>query len=380
MLACIFGLMLAGALAAQSTGIALSRKAPDLALTMFPLNGLAREKLASLIFLSSAAESGKPELGAQEAASQALASYRNEPLTPEAHAILAFANGDAGTRSEMVGLASNLNRREPRLQALVLQEEVAARDYAGAIETLDRILRVRPSRSDELFPTLLSVFVQEGAVQEFARILDGTSPWHEAFFGYAVDQPAALPNLVELRSRVSFNDQELDQKLLRKLAEQGDLKSAFLLYDRIAEPGEAHSGNRVLDWSNTYTPIEWSLVDRGALRAQPNLAGDKLEIDARPGNGGVVARRFIKAPKAPFKVAVKHKIAPGQGSEDIDIGLRCAEEGAPVFNVNLQEMGDGHEVASLPSTCAFIELTIAARAWSGRSALRAEIDSIRIER
>lgn len=373
------GLALAVGLAVQSAGIALTRKAPQASHELFPLNGLSQEELATAAVLSVAEGLVPAEIGMPMAEEWALEAYRKEPLTPEAHAILALAEEDEDGRSEILKLALKLNRRNPRLQGVVLQEQVGQQDYLGAVATLDRILRVRPSRSGELFPALLPVFVKEGAVAEFARILDGTSPWHQAFFQYAVRQPAALRNLLELRQSVTFNDQRLDQALLNNLVTEGEFDLAFAFYQLLGG-ADSVSGDGT-SWVSTFPPFDWSFSDKAGLRAQPSLSSEKLEISVKPGEGGVVARRLIKAPEAPFVVEVKHNIASSQTLQDTDVSLRCSGvDGALVLNRNLASQGRGFEITSLPESCLFVEMSIEARAWSGRSALNAELDSFFIRK
>ena len=155
------GLMLVSALAVQSAGIALTKKAPDTAITAFPLNGLAYENI-----LATTETTGSPKEGAKAARPWALEAYRREPLVPKAHAILALAEDVPERRKTILDAALALNRREPRLQAVVLQEQVANADYPAAIASLDRILRVKPSQDKELFPILTSVFAQREAISD----------------------------------------------------------------------------------------------------------------------------------------------------------------------------------------------------------------------
>ena len=375
----VLSLAFALGLAVQSAGIALTRKAPETAVSLFPLNGMAQEDFASSAFLSVAEGLVPAEVGMPIAEQWALEAYRMEPLAPEALAILAMAEEDESVRSEIVSLASNMDRRNPRLQAVVLQERVAQQDYSGAIATLDHILRVRPSRSEELFPSLIPLFARKGAVEEFARILDGTSPWHEIFFRYAVREPTALSNLLELRKRVSFDNEQLDQTLLKNLVTEGELDAAYGFYRRLNGAEPSGMTERALDWESTFAPFEWAFSDRRGLRAQPSLSSDRLEISVKPGEGGVVARRLIKAPTSSFVVAVDHDIVSSQTQEDISIGLRCGgADRALVLDRNLASQGAGFEIASLPEACSFIEILIEARAWSGRPALNAEIKRVRI--
>ena len=370
----IVGLILAAVLATQSASFALTGEAPETSVRLFPLNGLAQENVASAIFSSSVALSGDPQSAAQLAEGWARTSYNYEPLTPESHAILALAQQD----SQVIGLAAQLNRREPTLQALVLQEHVTAENYAGAVESLDGILRVRPSRSSELFPVLLSVFAQDGAVEEFAEVLDGTSPWHQQFLNYAVAQPTALPNLAQLRTQVDFNEQKFDQALLRNLAQQNEIQLGYDLYNQFARGDRRSSEEGILSWESTYTPFDWRLKNNADFRAQPSLDGADLELYVRPGSGGVFATRIIKSPQAPFSFFAKHQITPRDLSEDVQISLRCTQDPEPFSQGEFSRDGLNLSIENVPANCLFMEIALQARAWSGQSALKGTISPLKI--
>jgi len=367
------GLMLVSALAVQSAGIALTKKAPDTAITAFPLNGLAYENIASAVFLATTETTGSPKEGAKAARPWALEAYRREPLVPKAHAILALAEDVPERRKTILDAALALNRREPRLQAVVLQEQVANADYPAAIASLDRILRVKPSQDKELFPILTSVFAQREAISEFARILDGSAEWHIRFFRFAARQPSALQNLAILRSRTSFNDEIADRALLRNLEREGDIETAYAVYREVAE---VEGAKTIGTWRADYPPFDWSLTDEAGLRAQASLSGEKLEISVKPGRGGVVARRWIRVLSTPFRIRVDHSIDSEQALQDIDLTVRCPSTNIPILETNLSKQENGYLIDSLPVDCAFVEVAISARAWSGRPALNEDIDAI----
>ena len=368
--------LLAAGLGFQSAGIALTSKEPEIATKLFPLNGLAQENIASETYASSAVLSQEPEAAARSAEMWAQLAYLKEPLTPNSLAILALAADTKQSRTELVNLASALDRRELTLQGLVLQERVLAENYGGAVDTIDEILRVRPSRSAELFPVLLSVFVQEGAVEEFARVLDGASPWHKRFVSYAIGQPEALANLVELRSRQTFDDQKLDQTLLRNLAAGGDLEASYALYRRLSGEGSAGRSNQVLSWISTFEPFDWSFVDSAEFRAQTSQNSDNLELYIRPGNGGPFAKRTIRAPEVPFAISATHEIRPSNLSQDVKVVLTCLGSGEQIMEVPFGENEMSHSITRLPSGCSYLELALHGRAWSGKSALRGEISPL----
>ena len=374
------GCLVAGlALAAQSASIAFIRKAPETAVMLFPLNGLARQNVATAVFTSSVTGSSGPEQAALVAEKWARNAYETEPLTPEAHAILALAQGARAKRSKVIGLASLLNRREPTLQALVLQEYVEAEDYSKSVETLDQILRVRPARSSELFPVLLPVFARDGAVKEFAEVLDGTSPWHQRFVNYAVAEPTALKNLLDLRYLVNFDDLKFDQALLRNLVQQDETSLGYDFYTKLLSNGGRVEAKGGLGWESTYPPFDWRFTDHSDFRAQTSLDGGDLELYVRPGNGGVFAWRIVETPDTPFSVSIEHEISPKNLSKDVKIALRCTQAGEPFLEQEFGEHSLRLFVEKTPSECRFMEIKLQARAWTGQSALRGTISSLVIE-
>jgi hypothetical protein len=376
----VLGSGMAVLLASHTASLALTKKAPERSAALFPLNGLAHEHIASALFMASAGEGGMDERGVQHAEEWARLAYRNDPLTPEAHAILVLGLQENAQKARALAIAAGLNRREPRLQAVVLQDQVAEQDYPGAIATLDRILRVQPSRGEELFPALLPVFVREGALEEFAKVLDGSSPWHDAFFRYAVKQPAALPNLLALRKRVALSDLEMDRTLLLNLVSEGELDLAFNFYEYLSKDMESGSRSAAFEWASTYGPFDWQFANERGLRAQPSRSLDKLEVRVRPGSGGVVARRLLKAPDTPFALRVEHEETSEDVLKDLNISLRChGSSNGTILDVKVADLTRANIVNKLPASCAFVEVALAARAWSGRQALDAEISSIRLQ-
>ncbi|MBY6217875.1 hypothetical protein [Qipengyuania aquimaris] len=356
----------------------MTKKAPETALSLFPSNGLAQEAQAATVFKSAVADSIGPNDAATLAKGRAFAAYRDEPLTPEAHAMLARVQDDQAASSSLIQLASQMDRREVMLQVLVLQESVEASNYAGVVQSLDRILRVRPSRSSEMFKVLLPVFVQEGTVEEFAKILNGSSAWHNRFINFALSHPPSLINLYRLRSIRPFENERDDKRLIEMLAKAGELQLAQRLYHELAAKEKQPVGITRLSWSAVYPPFDWSFADEADLRAQPALNSAELEVYVRPGQGGIVAKRIQLMPSVPFSLSLRHRILPRGAHEDMQLVLQCAESNIPLAEERFAEGDASITVESLPTECEFLEIQILGRAWTGKSALRGGISPIEL--
>ncbi|MBT8389271.1 MAG: hypothetical protein KJP13_06455, partial [Altererythrobacter sp.] len=308
----------------------------------------------------------------------ALATLYSDPLSPKAHAILALAAEDRAARGEILNAAAKLNRRDLSLQGLLLQDHVAADDYARTIETLDQILRVHPERSQEFFPVLVEALSNAETIPLFAELLDNSSPWHERFLAFAVRQSEALPNLAILRPQIEVENDVVDRRLIAGLAGSGDVAAASTLYQRVTKIDASMANQAQLDWRSDFPPFDWRLVDEPGFRAQQSRNGDAIELSIRPGRGGIIAARLLNAPNGPFRINIEHRIAPAQQLRDVRLQLVCTNVAEPVFDERFSRQGDGFRIESLPSDCAYLVLAINARAWSGRSALNGTIQSIRI--
>ena len=374
----ILVLVLAVGLGAQALSSVSTRAAPEQAVSLFPANGLARERLAFIEFTVGVTDPEDASKAAQAASNSARAAMRTVALAPKAHAILAMAASDDDTRREILEIASRLNRRDLTLQSLILQEHIAEADYPATIATLDQLLRVHPERSREFFPVLVSALTREEAVPLFAEMLDGSSAWHNRFLNFAVKQPEALPNLALLRHEIFFDDEDLDRALVTRFAALSDIEAAENLYRHVTGSDSGVFNQGVLDWRADYPPFEWLFVDQPGFRAQRSRKGNQLELAVRPGKGGPIAARLIKAPESPFAIRIKHRIAPVEKERDVRLQLTCEGRSNPFYDERFSRQGEGFRIDSLPSDCQFIVLAINPRAWSGRSALSGTVDQIEV--
>ncbi|MEP5937616.1 MAG: hypothetical protein ABJ239_04770 [Erythrobacter sp.] len=374
----VASLGLAVALTAQAVSSVSTRKAPSIAVSTFPANGLAREALAFQNFTLAVAEEAEPAAAASQVADQALLAVKSDPLAPKAYALIALAQGEAGAGGDLLEAASQLNRRDLNLQSQLLQKHLAAEDYERSINTLDQILRVHPEYASEFFPVLTSALNEPNTVPLFADILDGSSPWHRKFLNFSVRRGGSLTSLAELRPQISSADDIFDKQLIASLAAQGQADAAASIYQLVSVPEVRETASTSLDWVSEYPPFDWQLVDDAGFRSQPSRDGEELELFVRPGKGGLIAGRFLPAPAAPFALRIEHDIKPAHQQEDVSIQMTCTNDGQMVLDRTFEDGASVFQVPSLPADCQFVVLAINARAWTGRTALRGSIGRIAI--
>ncbi|NCP25175.1 MAG: hypothetical protein GW854_13670 [Erythrobacter sp.] len=393
--------LLAVPLAAVSGAHALSsasvRNAPDLAIALFPLNGLAKEKIAYQMVAGNVRlpggasgsdegpavsgeanqtqryEVGAAELArfATEASEAARDALRLEPLSPRAHTILALSLNDPERRRTMVALSSRLNRRDLPLQGLVLEQKLASNDYEGSMETLDQILRVHPERQAEFFPLLVAALAQDATVPSFTELLSKPLPWRDAFLLSAVKTQTVQANLAAVRARIDIDNTAFDKHLIAGLANSGNIEDAERIYRRVS--GSAPTGSS--PWASDYPPFDWELANRAGFRAQRSLGEEELEIDVAPGNGGVIASRLIMAVQQPFFLRLSHNIESASQREDVKVSLRCWGQTAAFFERSLTDADSLFRVSDTPP-CPYFVLSLSARSWTGAQPIAGAIRSV----
>lgn len=383
-LAILVGLALAAAAGLHSLSMVAQRGSPEQAVALFPANGAARELSAFRAFGESVTETAQIQPAAAALRDEALAAWRSDPTSAKALVLLALQQADPAVRNEAALAASRINRRDLALQGAALEAHLASDDFEMVVETLDQILRVHTSRSREFFPLLGEALRDERSIPVFARLLDGSSPWHERFlFAYGLGQEDLLPQLAQLRAQRDLGDQDYDRLLVDRLARSGRFVEASALYqllksDEDGVQGAAATGARVLDWAADYPPFEWRFVDQGDFRAQESRDGERLELFARPGKGGIIARRIVIVPETPFALEVEHTAESPSEGRAVRIELSCPERQQPFLTQALDEGTNSIVVRETPG-CEAVRIAINARAFSGQPTLRAELSRISIE-
>lgn len=386
----LFAIPLALVSGAHGLSSASLRSAPQLSLAAFPYNGLAHERMAFRTFEANAAagpekpvsQEGMPQSArlvrnANMVAKAAREAIRREPLAPQAFAILALAEREPARKAAIVTHASWLSRRDLIVQALVLEQKGAAKDYVGVLGTIDEILRVHPERQGEFFPILVQALEVKAAVPGYARLLARPLPWRDAFLTFAVAQDEALENLAAVRERIVPENTDFDRKLIARLAATGSLSTAERIYHKVDKAGDPAARPAGLAWTSDFPPFDWKLADGPGFRAQIGNRQDQLEIDVAPGNGGVIASRLVRNPGRPFTISVTHAIEPLAQIKDVKLVIACPGQSAAAFERAFAARQNAF-VIDQTFPCDYLDLAIAARSWTDARALSGTLSPLRI--
>lgn len=316
---------------------------------------------------------------ASNASDEARRAYQLEPLSPKAHTVLALAEPSLETRNKIIEIASGLNKRQPILQGLVLDKNIAEGSYSKSIETLDQILRVNPGEKNQFFPILAQILAFDETLPQFIDLFEAPSPWRQQFLNYALSVPSALKNLAALRAELILDDRKFDNRLISRLAEQGDLGEARAVYDvvRSDTPTKASSGQ--LDWRSDYPPFEWRLASERGLRADVVDNGSAILLDVLPGRGGVLASRLIAPANSRFVVSIEHDLDLAGRSDQVTLRLLCFETNEPLLEKRIIEQMERFAVEETSAQCDAFVLELYARVWTGSRPLQGRVRSVTID-
>ncbi|MCL4672573.1 MAG: hypothetical protein KJZ64_06475 [Sphingomonadaceae bacterium] len=359
----------------------MTRTNPALATTISKSNGEAASRLVGALFTGRLAETkatAKAAASLQPLANQALAST---PLSPQAIAVRAAGATDPAQKAAILDAARAINRRDPLLQGLVLEQSLARKDYPAVLSTLDSLLRVQPEQGSVLFPVLEQALESPQTVSEFARILDGTAPWHIDFVRGAVRKPELRANLAQVRLRTGLSDPGFDNQLMAVTAASGDLEVAGKLYRHVAGKPLPAARLGAIDWNSALPPFDWALATESGFHASPDPSGKRLEVLIRAGKGGRIAGRLMANPGVPFAVAVGPGVGPFAKAEDFQLVVRCPGNGSVLADARIGKIREETLVAvrpAPPGECAFLSLELMGRAWRGEGDARGELEQLRL--
>lgn len=370
---------LAAVLALQALSIISTRKSPEFAATTFFANGLAQEQWASRLFQTYIANGLSHREAARKVAPIARIGLASDPLAPKSYALLALLEDNKLRREQALGYAGEINRRDITLQGLILERHIEAKDVKSFVNTLDQLLRVHPDQDDTFFPLLLDALKIEKAALEFPRILTGEAPWHEEFLLFAVRDRDAQTNLAKIRKDIGVEHDGVDQQLIAGLAGQGQVAEALAIYELKTGIGGGSSSNYINAWASKYPPFDWYLEEQRDFRSQPSFDGQNLEIYARSGKGGPIARRIVQLPLTPFQISTEFSSNFAGRSNPVRLLLRCNASAEAQIDEELSPGVNFLYVENIPENCSQAILEIRARSLRGEPTLRAELTAIEIE-
>lgn len=311
--AVVFGLAVAEL---RGDPAAAVRRAPDNALA---LAALAQQQLA--------------ENPAKAALTARKALYRS-PTSAAAAGALGMALTQIGdqTRSlSMLGYAQAMSRRDLPTQLWAIEVAVQRGDIPEALHHYDIALRVNATAPTLLFPVLLTATETPAVRKRLAPLLARGTPWKNSFLDFLAARSSDIMSASRLISEIydaggtttSAPVSILTQRLI-EANQSGSAWSLFTRRDPLAARQLLRNGqfDRSVDLP---TPFDWQLSDSGEARAVilPDPRGGVMQVDARDGSGGVVARQRLVLAEGTYLLRFNASAVTGATLGDSRFDILC---------------------------------------------------------
>ncbi len=377
-LALVSGLIAVGAIAKD--------KAPQLAVSMRPLNGFAAENLAATPVKSMITENrGQfPQRIDSNLIDLAEQAFITEPITPQAVAVLALG-GAENNRGKLMNAALSLSRRQQLITSWMVADSGSREDIPAILNHYDIMVRTSSSAASVIIPVMATALANDDFLAPFASLLEKQPPWENQFWGTVVGTSNSLRNAARLREALYQPDEIIDAyrdpELILGLVNNQQFEEAVSLYHLLV--GQKRSGylleNGSFENESRYQPIDWLLFSTGSYGA--SITKGNLHLSAIRNAGGVFARQLVEMPASTVKIEVQLG-AKIPAETELAIILQCAEkiDNRPqLVRIKLQKLSTFRRINNQGSGCRYYWLDVTGRASENSVGFDVNIDRISLE-
>ncbi len=355
-------------------------KAPELALTSWPVNGFAQENsVARAIFASW--QDNKDIL--PNDIKRAQTAFIKEPTAAKAISVLALGS-NTENRRELMTRALSVSRRELFTLAWLIEDGQNSNDIEILLSYYDISMRVYPQTKPTLLPRLASAVQLEAFLPYMSTLLKDGKPWAYSFWQEIIRTPHALQNATILRmelgsdipNHAASHDADLIESLVRNNQYQTANKLYLFLLGKSAQ--NILIRNPEFKENSKYPPLDWQIFSNGEYGAV--IVDGGLSISALGGSGGMVARQLVRLPAGLFKIDV----AAGDYSTDqglLTLSLNCADKNSDQqvqLRLPIKQDNISVQVRNPSTSCEYFWLTLTGSANEGITGFDAVVESIDI--
>ena len=381
------GLAIALTSGLAAVGAVAKDKAPQLAVSLQPVNGFASETLASNSLKAAVAANDGQFPNSVDPVAEALAkqAFLSEPVTPEAIAVLALGSTE-GKKRELMHKALALSRRQQLVIGWMIVDAGTREDIPAILSHYDTMLRTSSSAASVVIPTMAGALANSNFVEPFAGLLSKSPPWASRFWGAVVTTPEAIENAAQLRGMLYADDEAKetyrDANLINALVNKKRFEAAENLYQLLTGKRKEASflKNGSFELEPEYPPLDWQLYSNGEYGAA--VAGGNLRLSAIPSSGGLFARQLVKLPSAILKISVEFDASISKDT-NISIDIKCAEilDNAPrAISIPLEDKLTRLQISNQQSGCSFYWLEIVGRSADSGDGFDVVIESLSLQR
>ena len=335
------GATLAAVMFLAAASSVVESKAPDLAISLFPMNAGAQARIAEAEFAKGAnARIAEPASGTRElerAAAIARQSLANLPLNPRALRILALSDPQSPGTQSLLRAGHSQSRRDTLTQVYLIEFAAQAGEIGQAMDHYDAVLRRRSAYRDPAGRNLAAALTLPGVLEEVAGQLPEAPSWESLLYFYVLRTPESFASFVKLHRMLAGTDtipSQVSAQFANTLVERGQIDEAFEIaelagprplprrtalvetaFDTPPPPGDALPAI----W-----PGQWITPEDADAFLQPIHGGGAL-INLSSGASGILAFRLVALEPGDYAAFVT--ITP---DENADMGAKAAAAAPPI--------------------------------------------------
>lgn len=315
-----------------------------------------------------------------------------EPLALPAWRSVALAAGQPGRHDRtrtIMRAADRLSRRDPIVQAWLIDDGIRRSDISGTLRHFDALLRTEPEARVPLLTRLVGVLGNARARRDLARFVASDTPWYPEFAAVALQR---TPRIAPLAQLLMDADAVPDDSLLRqiyagivtRMVREGEFDLLRRLYPSL--PGAGEDALSTLSLTNadesSYPPIGWEMLnepDRAAaiVDSDDGNGAGAIEGVTEPLIDGLVARRLVFPPAD--ATAITWRVIDRDGWRDSTAVLQARCLDAVAISGNLFAIDTAASLA-LPRSCPVAMVELRMFGGTGRDPATIVIDRIAFAR
>ena len=248
-------------------------------------------------------------------------------------------------RSLLMNASVKRSIRDPLANIWLANFDLGRKDYAGALERIDALLRTSPNMSSAAFPVLIGIASTPEANDALAAVLARDPPWRAGFLNYLPARVGQAVNVDDLylklmSMRPPLPNDEL-KPYLDALIGQNAIEQAYYLWmktlppDRVGNLGYLFNGD--FQAQSSGLPFDWVMDPiQGAKAEIKNYPQDdqRRALSVEFGSGGRVPFKNVTQmtliPPGHYRLSGEYRANQLTNSRGMTWRLYCAESGSLV--------------------------------------------------
>ncbi len=368
----------------SSLGAITKNKAPEIAMSIWPLNGFSSKSVAANLVKSRIAKNGGKfsNSASPSAATFAIRAFESEPLTPEAIAVIALTK-DGDAQRGLMEQAFALSRREELVTGWLIMDSGSKDSIPSILRYYDTVLRTNSAADSLVVPLMVQALENDNFIGPLSIFLSKTPPWAGSFWRRVVAAPDSVDNAAELR-KATFNLGETlvakkrDSELIGALVRRYEFETAEELYGLLKPSKKSQEVIRNSEFTSEpdYPPLNWQLISNGEYGA--SIGASSLNLSAAPSSGGTFARQIVRLPKKTMelRVGMAEKV-PADVTLYLEISCAANIKNKPnALKIELRDATTTQKISNEKSNCEYYWLSVIGRSREGGNGFDVMIDQI----